>query len=113
MGLRKISPMTVGTLFKAIDIDGSGGISFQEFERWWNARCRAMGNGKADAILRDARELFSSLGKDGNDLLDEMEFGAVMETLASSVWMEAVDPSSGQIYHINKVRIQPSCLKIF
>ena len=57
--------MTVDALFEAIDSDGSGGVSWAEFERWWSHRSTAIGTAPAerDAVMRDARALFDDLDK--------------------------------------------------
>ena len=60
--------LTVDGLFSAVDVDGSGEISFAEFADFWNGRQRAIGK-HDDGSIAQLRTIFSDLDEDGSGAL--------------------------------------------
>jgi Ca2+-binding EF-hand superfamily protein len=61
--------LSVDELFDVVDTDGSGHISFAEFEAFWRQRLRAMGESTDDEALARARSIFEDLDEDGTGSL--------------------------------------------
>jgi hypothetical protein len=57
--------LTVDGLFSAVDVDGSGEISFDEFVEFWSGRQRAIGK-HDDGTVAQMRSIFSDLDEDGS-----------------------------------------------
>ena len=57
--------LTVDGLFSAVDVDGSGEISFDEFVEFWRGRQRAVGK-QDDGTVAQMRSIFGDLDEDGS-----------------------------------------------
>ena len=56
---------TVEELFRAVDVDGSGDISFEELAKFWTGRQHAVGK-HDDATIAQMRSIFDDLDEDGS-----------------------------------------------
>ena len=56
---------TVEELFRAVDVDGSGDISFEELAKFWTGRQHALGK-HDDATIAQMRSIFDDLDEDGS-----------------------------------------------
>ena len=92
--------MSADALFDAVDIDGSGGVSFAELAEWWQSRQAAIG--KADDSLSRAEQVFAELDEDGSGMLDRLEFKAILTEVVMGEWVAAQDDVSGRPYYVNK-----------
>ena len=81
------------------DIDGSGGLVWDEFDGWWRSRQQIATGGYVDeAVLQRGHALFAELDGDGDGILSLGEFVEVLQQLAASDWVESIDRQSGQMY---------------
>jgi hypothetical protein len=87
-------------LFAAVDRDGSGLISYEEFQTWWAQRTSATAD---ESLLGDAKAKWDELDRDGSGDLDAKEFENLITALATSDWKEAYDQQRGKSYYYNKV----------
>jgi Ca2+-binding EF-hand superfamily protein len=95
------SVLTVDGLFTAVDTDGSGTVSFSEFEAFWRGRQRAIGQRDDGAIVK-MKQIFIDLDEDGSGCLDRTEFKLIMVQLAIDEWIAATDPASQRMYYVHK-----------
>jgi Ca2+-binding EF-hand superfamily protein len=96
---------TVEDVFAAIDIDGSGELSFHEFMHWWR------GNGGDEMALVKAQEAFRLVElRDGIPGVSLVELKEVMVAVATDTWEEAIDPASGRKYFVNPATKESSWL---
>ena len=69
-------------MFREVDLDGNGWVTFPEFSQWWCERQQAS-KGKLDAaLIEQIRTTWKQHDRDGNDRLDEAEFASVISALA-------------------------------
>ena len=89
-------------LFRMVDTDGSGQISYNEFASWWSRRQLATLGALDEGTMEDAKKLWVELDADGSGDLDPEEFSKLMAKLATSDWKEAYDQGRGKPYYYNK-----------
>jgi Ca2+-binding EF-hand superfamily protein len=67
-------------LFRTVDRDGSGLISFDEFQSWWTRRTIAMSDGRQmdSGLMDEAKAKWDELDSDGSGDLDTSEFEKLM-----------------------------------
>ena len=69
-------------MFREVDLDDDGWVTFPEFSQWWCERQQAS-KGKLDAaLIEQIRTTWKLHDRDGNDRLDEAEFASVISALA-------------------------------
>ena len=104
-GISVLAPDAVlaADIFRQVDTDGSGGISFEQFSVWWSARQLATQGALNEDTMVEMRRVWDECDEDGNGQLDLDQFGAVLDEVAESEWCRAVDPSSGRPYFYHKV----------
>jgi hypothetical protein len=95
-------PPPLGYIFRSVDVDGSGSISFGELARWWGRRQMAITKTLDEDTLRELKSLWDQADADGSGELDHGEFEVVMERLARSDWVETSDPQTGRTYFYNR-----------
>lgn len=64
----KLDKEDIVRIWRQIDLDGDGFVSFEEFDIWW-----CLNGGKNKFQLKDAREIFRELDTDGSGTLDKAE----------------------------------------
>ena len=81
-----------GKIFRQVDRDGSGSISYSEFTSWWAARQLATtGMQPDDNLLQEIRQIWAKYDVNGNGSLDTKEFSEVLGDVAFGDWREAFD----------------------
>ena len=86
-GLNRHRSTTSGTVsldsvFKEIDRDDSGYITFSEFVRWWKFKdSETGGHSMTDEILSDAMRVFHEQDVDGNGSIDRKELSGLVLAL--------------------------------
>lgn len=96
-----VGVMSPDALFDAVDVDGSGEISFSELAAWWRNRQRALGK-PDDGTLDKMEEIFADLDEDASGTLNCEEFRMILVELVMDEWIAARDEVSGQMYYVNK-----------
>jgi hypothetical protein len=92
------APASALQIFKLIDIDRSGGLTFEEFAMWWRERQHATMGAVDEDMLGRGQQLFDEYDVDGSRTLSLGEFVAVLEELASDEWADAMDATTGKAY---------------
>jgi hypothetical protein len=92
----------IDMVFKMVDRDGSGTLSFSEFAAWLTRRQMATQGFVTPGFLKELQLSWSKFDVDGSHTLSHDEFEKVMEDIADSDWREAKDPESGRNYFFNK-----------
>ena len=70
---RRFSGLSGSQLFDAVDENGNGLISYDEFQVWWEAQADAA----EEAILDELAIAWATFDQDGSGDLDEHEFSQV------------------------------------
>ena len=74
-------------VFKQVDTDGSGTISFPEFIAWWTERHLATtGVSPDEALLATVRQQWQAHDLDADGQLDAQEFATVLADVAFGDW---------------------------
>eukprot|EP01043_Picozoa_sp_COSAG02_P028551 COSAG02_NODE_1734_length_11163_cov_43.814262_10_plen_1591_part_01 len=90
-------------LFAAVDRDGSGLISYEEFASWWLRRANATSGSLGGSAMDEVKAKWDEMDRDGSGDLDASEFEALLTSLATGDWKEAYDAQRGKSYYYNKV----------
>jgi hypothetical protein len=89
-------------IFRRVDTDASGLISFGELARWWARQQLATTGAMDEEALRTLKVLWEEVDADQSGELDVGEFELVLARMAASGWVEAMDPGTGRVYYYNK-----------
>jgi Ca2+-binding EF-hand superfamily protein len=89
-------------IFRRVDADASGLISFGELARWWGRQQLATTGAMDEEALRTLKALWDEADADQSGELDVGEFGVVLARMAASGWVEARDQGTGRVYYYNK-----------
>merc|ERR1712046_290785 len=69
-------------LFRAVDKDGSGYVSFGEFARWFGRKQLRLTGEMNESVLRRLKELWDQYDVDESGDLDPQEFSAILIDLS-------------------------------
>ena len=94
--------MLAGDIFRQVDADGSGGISFEEFSVWWSERQLATQGALNDDTMEEMFRVWDECDADDSGELDSDEFDMVLRKVAASEWQRAVDPASNRPYFYHR-----------
>ena len=89
-------------IFRQVDADGSGGISFEEFSVWWSERQLATQGALNDDTMAEMFRVWDECDADDSGELDPDEFDMVLRKVAESEWQRAVDPVSNRPYFYHR-----------
>ena len=92
----------IDMIFKIVDKDGSGLISFQEFASWLTRRQVATQGFVTPGNLKEWQVSWTKFDQDGSHTLSPVEFKKVLEDFADKDWGEAVDPQTKRHYYYHK-----------
>lgn len=77
-------------VFRQVDLDGSGSISFKEFSTWWAERQLATTGAPPDgALVESVRRQWQQHDLDADGQLDHQEFATVLADVAFGDWRSA------------------------
>ena len=75
-----LSTVNVDELFRIIDADGSGNISFMEFMKWYKGHHKATGKA-AGTMFAEAKRIFGELDDDDSGSLEKPEIAELLRRL--------------------------------
>eukprot|EP01043_Picozoa_sp_COSAG02_P021493 COSAG02_NODE_1093_length_14617_cov_13.078661_2_plen_471_part_00 len=92
----------IDKIFKIVDKDGSGTISFSEFAAWLTRRQMATQGFIMPGKLKEWQVSWSKFDTDRSHTLSPEEFKKVMEDIADKDWGEVVDPQTKRHYYYHR-----------
>ena len=99
------SSSQTSAIFREVDMDGGGTISFDEFSRWWVHRQMITGEVSSElneGMLKKMKNIWNEADEDGSGELDPEEFDVILTRMAqSSHWTEAYDEGRKMHYFYN------------
>ena len=87
-----LSTVNVDELFRIIDADGSGNISFMEFMKWYKGHHKATGKA-AGTMFAEAKRIFGELDDDDSGSLEKPEIAELLRRLTGGAGHSARTPT--------------------